>query len=155
MLTEAEKQEIESERRHYPDNRAVGVEALKVVQRHRGWVSDESLRDVAAYLDLPVAEVEGVATFYSLIFRQPVGRHVITICDSISCWIMGYPRLCEALKQRLGVAALGETSADGRFTLLPIPCLGNCDHAPTMMIDDDLQDDVDADDVEQILDRYS
>ena len=82
---------------------AVGPEALKIVQKHRGWVSDESLRDVAELLDLPVAELESVATFYNLIYRKPVGRHVILICDSVSCWIMGYERLREHLTARLGI----------------------------------------------------
>ncbi|HET7586922.1 MAG TPA: NADH-quinone oxidoreductase subunit NuoE [Gammaproteobacteria bacterium] len=153
MLTEVEKREIEEERGHYPDNRAVSVEALKIVQRARGWVSDDSLADVADYLGLSTAEVESVATFYSLIYRQPVGRHVIHACDSISCWIMGYGDMCETLKQKLGVG-LGGTTADGRFTLLPIPCLGNCDHAPAVMIDEDLHNDVTADNVDAILERY-
>lgn len=153
MLTEVEKQEIEAERAHYPDNRAVSVEALKIVQRSHGWISDESLADVADYLGLSTAQVEGVATFYSLIYRRPVGRHVIHACDSISCWIMGYGDMCAALKRKLGVE-LGGTSADGRFTLLTIPCLGNCDHAPAVMIDEDMHDDVTADNLDRILEHY-
>jgi NADH-quinone oxidoreductase subunit E len=153
MLTEEEKAEIEEERAQYADNRAVSVEALKIVQRRQGWVSDESLAEVAEYLGLPVVEVEAVATFYSLIYRQPVGRHVIHMCNSISCWVMGYQNMCDAMRRKLGVE-LGGTSADGRFTLLPIPCLGNCDHAPAVMIDEDLLDDVTADNVDNVLERY-
>ncbi|HET6725253.1 MAG TPA: NADH-quinone oxidoreductase subunit NuoE [Gammaproteobacteria bacterium] len=153
MLSQQEKNEIEEERRQYPDNRAVSVEALKIVQRSRGWVSDDALKDVADYLSLSTAEVEGVATFYSLIYRQPVGRHVIHACDSISCWVMGYEQMCDTLQQKLGVK-LGGTTSDGRFTLLPIPCLGNCDHAPAVMIDEDLHNDVTADNLDGILERY-
>jgi NADH-quinone oxidoreductase subunit E len=98
-------------------------------------------------------ELDGVATFYNLIFRRPVGRHVILICDSVSCWIMGYEALREAFHARLGVR-LGETTADGRFTLLPIVCLGACDHAPTIMIDEDLHHDVDAARLDSLLERY-
>ncbi len=153
MLTEEEKREIEAEFPHYEQKRAVGIEALKVVQRHRGWVSDEVLREVAAFLEMTPDELDNVATFYNLIFRRPVGRHVILICDSVTCWIMGYERLLQALQDRLQIR-LGETSPDKRFTLLPIVCLGTCDHAPAMMIDEDLHQDVDLSRLEEILERY-
>ena len=87
VLTEAEISEIEHEKTLYPDNQTVGLEALKIVQNHQGWVSDESLLAIAEYLDLSVADLEGVATFFNLIYRQPVGRNVILYCDSVSCWI--------------------------------------------------------------------
>jgi len=153
MLSEQEKREIEVEFPRYEQKRAVGIEALKVVQRHRGWVSDDALRDVAAFLEMTPDELDNVATFYNLIFRRPVGRHVILVCDSVTCWIMGYERLVQTLSDRLKVK-LGETSADGRFTLLPIVCLGTCDHAPALMIDDDLYRDVDPARLDQILERY-
>ena len=153
MLTDEEKREIEVEFPRYEQKRAVGIEALKIVQRHRGWVSDEALRDIAVFLEMTTDELDNVATFYSLIFRRPVGRHVILVCDSITCWIMGYERLIQALSDRLKVK-LGGTTADGRFTLLPIVCLGTCDHAPAMMIDNDLHRDVDPARLEQILERY-
>ncbi|HEV2248515.1 MAG TPA: NADH-quinone oxidoreductase subunit NuoE [Terriglobia bacterium] len=153
MLTEEEKREIEAELPRYEQKRAVGIEALKVVQRHRGWVSDEALREVADFLEMTPDELDNVATFYNLIFRRPVGRHVILICDSVTCWIMGYERLLQALQDRLQIR-LGETSPDKRFTLLPIVCLGTCDHAPAMMIDEDLHQDVDLSRLEEILERY-
>jgi NADH-quinone oxidoreductase subunit E len=103
---------------------------------------------------MTVDELEGVASFYNLIFRKPVGRHVILICDSISCWIMGYERMREHLTTRLGIN-LGETTADGRFTLLPIDCLGACDHAPALMIDDDLHGDLDPEKIDEILNKYA
>jgi NADH-quinone oxidoreductase subunit E len=153
MLTEAEKKEIEAEARHYDYKRAVCVDALKVVQRHRGWVSDESLRDVAEYLEMTPDELDNVATFYNLIFRKPVGKHVILVCDSVSCWIMGYERVRQRLSERLGIG-FGETTADERFTLLPIVCLGTCDHAPAIMIDGDLCRDVDPEKLDAILAQY-
>lgn len=153
MLTEAEKKEIDAEARHYEYKRAACVDALKVVQRHRGWVSDESLRDVAEYLEMTPDELDNVATFYNLIFRKPVGKHVILVCDSVSCWIMGYERVRRRLTERLGIG-FGETTADERFTLLPIVCLGTCDHAPAMMIDGDLCRDVDPEKLDAILAQY-
>lgn len=154
MLTEEEKHEIEAEFQHYTQRRAVGPESLKIVQRHRGWVSDESLEEVAALLAMTPDELDSVATFYNMIFRRPVGRHVILLCDSISCWVMGYDKLHEHLRARLGIR-MGETTADGRFTLLPTACLGACDHAPVMMIDDELYGDLDLQKLDEILEKYT
>ena len=154
MLTEEERREIEAEVPRYPQKKATCIEAMKIVQRHRGWVSDEALQGIGELLGMTVDELEGVASFYNLIFRKPVGRHVILICDSISCWIMGYERMREHLTARLGIN-LGETTADGRFTLLPIDCLGACDHAPALMIDDDLHGDLDPEKIDEILNRYA
>jgi NADH-quinone oxidoreductase subunit E len=153
MLSEQEKQQIAAKAQHYPNNRALCVEALKIVQEHRGWVTDEGISDVAEVLQLTPAELEGVATFYNMIFRKPVGKHVILLCDSVSCWIMGYERLREHLATRLGIG-LGETSADQRFTLLPNVCLGACDHAPAMMIDNAHYQDLDPRKIDEILARY-
>jgi NADH-quinone oxidoreductase subunit E len=153
MLTPEERREIEAEFARYPNKRAVCIDALRIVQRHRGWVSDDSLRDIAELLEMSPDELDGVATFYNLIFRKPVGRHVIMVCDSVSCWVMGYEQLRRRLAERLGIQ-MGETTPDGRFTLLPIVCLGACDHAPTMMVNEDLHRDVAAEKIDQILERY-
>jgi len=152
-LSAEERREIEAEFPRYPTRRAVCIDAMKIVQRHRGWVSDESLEDIADLLEMSVDELDGVATFYNLLFRKPVGRHVVLLCDSVSCWIMGYDRLRERLCSKLG-ARLGETTADGRFTLLPIVCLGTCDHAPAMMVDEDLHRDLDPEKAEEALENY-
>jgi NADH-quinone oxidoreductase subunit E len=153
MLTEEERREIEAELPHYPHKRAVAIEAMKIVQRHRGWVSDEAIGDVAGFLEMTADELDSVATFYNLIFRRPVGKHVILLCDSITCWIMGYERVRQHLTARLGIE-LGETCTDGRFTLLPIVCLGTCDHAPALMIDNDLHRDLNPTKLDEILAQY-
>jgi NADH-quinone oxidoreductase subunit E len=153
MLTPEERQEINAEFARYPTRQAVCIEALKVVQRHRGWVSDEGLKDIGDALDMTPEELDAVATFYNLVFRRPVGRHVALICDSVSCWIMGYEKLCQGLTSRLNVS-LGETTADNRFTVLPIVCLGVCDHAPALMIDDDLYRDVEPPQLDELLEKY-
>src|SRR5574342_454209 len=149
MLTDAERQEIESHLAEYPYKRAACIEALKIVQRERGWVSDESLKDIAALLEMTPDELDNVATFYSLIFRQPVGKHVILLCDSVSCWIMGYQKIRQHINERLGID-FGQTTADGNYTLLPVVCLGDCDHAPVMMIDSDHHNDLNEEKVNQI-----
>jgi NADH-quinone oxidoreductase subunit E len=153
MLSQEEIREIKDQVRLYRQKREACLEALSIVQRNRGWVSDESLKELAVLLEMTPAELDSVATFYSLIFRRPVGRHVILICDSVTCWIMGYENLLDHLKSRLGVG-LGGTTEDGRFTLLPITCLGACDHAPAMMIGDELYTDLTAEKLDEILARY-
>jgi NADH-quinone oxidoreductase subunit E len=153
MLTVEERAEIEAKLADYPNTRAVCIEAMLIVQRHEGWVSDEKLSDLSSLLRLSIEELDGVATFYNLIHRRPVGRHVAHLCDSVSCWIMGSELIREALCNRLGTP-LGGTTSDGQFTLLPIVCLGACDHAPAMMIDDTLYEDLDEPKLEQIFARY-
>ena len=153
MLTAEEITEIEAEAGHYPKREAVCIDALKIVQRRRGWVSDESLRDIAAHLGMSPTDLDSVATFYNLIFRRPVGRHVIMVCDSVSCWIMGHDRIRKHLNERLGVE-FGGTTSDDRFTLLPIVCLGCCDHAPAMMVDADLHTDLDPQKIDTKLEKY-
>lgn len=154
MLTAEEIKEIEAEAARYPKRDAICIDALRIVQRHRGWISDESVRDIAGHLGMSPTDVDSVATFYNLIFRKPVGRHVIMVCDSVSCWIMGYERIRQHLQGRLGIG-LGETTPDNRFTLLPIVCLGCCDHAPAMMVDSDLHSDLDAHKIDTALEKYT
>jgi NADH-quinone oxidoreductase subunit E len=151
MLTPDEIREIEAAIHSYEHRAAGCLEALKIAQAHRRWVSDETVRDVAALLGMGPAEVESVATFYSLIFRQPVGRHVILVCDSVSCWLLGYERLFAHLDRRLGLKP-GQTTADGEFTLLPTACLGACDRAPALMIDDELYGNLDEAKLDALLD---
>ena len=153
MLTTEEIDAIEAEAEHYPKREAVCIDALKIVQRRRGWVSDESLRDIAAHLGMSPTDLDSVATFYNLIFRRPVGRHVIMVCDSVSCWIMGHERIRKHLNERLGIE-YGQTTPDNRFTLLPIVCLGCCDHAPAMMVDTDLHGDLDPQRIDTQLEKY-
>lgn len=153
MLTAEERAEIEAEFPRYPNRKAVCIDAMKIVQKHRGWLSDEALCDIGELLDMSLADLDGVATFYNLLFRRPVGRHVIYLCDSVSCWIMGSDGHRKHLSERLKIKP-GETTADGRFTLLPIVCLGACDHAPVMMIDDDTHRDLTPEKIDQILERY-
>lgn len=153
MLTAEEIKEIEKAISVVPYKKAACVEALKVVQDHRSYVSDESLKDVAKFMDMSAEELDSVATFYNLIFRKPVGRHIILLCDSISCWVMGYENIKEQLSQKLNIG-YGETTADGRFTLLPNPCLGTCDCAPALMIDKDLYRNLTIEQLDEILKKY-
>jgi NADH-quinone oxidoreductase subunit E len=109
------------------------VDVLRAVQAHHGWVPDEGVELVAELLGVLPVEVEELATFYDKIFRRPVGRRVIHVCDSICCWASGGEAIASHLQKSLGIG-FGETSADGLFTLLPTCCLGACGDSPAMMI---------------------
>ena len=153
VLSEAERSAIEHELPHYEDSRAASIEALKIVQKARGWVPDGAIAAIGELIGIPASDVEGVATFYSQIFRQPVGRHIIRVCDSMVCYIGGHESVVSSLQQQLGIG-LGETTRDGRFTLLPVCCLGNCDKAPALMIDDHTFGDVQPAGVASLLENY-
>jgi NADH-quinone oxidoreductase subunit E len=140
-LSDQELAEIDAEIAHLPYRSAAAIDALKIVQAHRGWVSDESLRAIARHLEMSAGELEGVATFYNLIFRRPVGERVILLCNSISCWIKGCDRLQEIIGRQLEIG-FGETTPDNRYTLLPVTCLGACDKAPVLMVGDELHENV-------------
>jgi len=154
MLTAEEKKEIDEAISIVPVKKAACIEALKVVQNHRRWISDESLKAVADYIEMSPEEVDSVATFYNMLFRQPVGRHVILVCDSISCWVMGYENLRDEIMKRLGIK-YGQTTPDERFTLLPNCCLGTCDKAPALMIGPDLYQNVRVDQLDEIFKKYA
>jgi NADH-quinone oxidoreductase subunit E len=153
VLSPEEREEIERESAHYPTKEAVCIDAMKIVQRRRGWISDEDLGEIAELLGMSLDELDGVASFYNLIFRKPIGRHVIMVCDSVSCWIVGYRQLRNEISKRLGIK-MGETTPDGRFTLLPTVCLGACDHAPVMTVDGDLHRDLDPQNIDSVLEKY-
>ncbi|WP_312478890.1 NADH-quinone oxidoreductase subunit NuoE [Stutzerimonas nitrititolerans] len=153
VLSETERSAIEHEMHHYEDPRAASIEALKIVQKARGWVPDGACDAIGKILGIPASDVEGVATFYSQIFRVPVGRHIIRVCDSMTCYIGGHESVLDSIRNEIGIEP-GQTSTDGRFTLIPVCCLGNCDKAPALMIDDDTFGDVQPGGVAQLLEAY-
>jgi len=132
--------------------REAAVQVMKELQRHYGWLTDEGVREAAAILRLSPMQVEELATFYEMIYRRPVGRKVIHVCDSISCWAMGGETFLQQLADRLEIG-VGETTSDGDFTLLPCCCLGNCGEAPTMMVGNNLYGRLTLDKAMDILNR--
>lgn len=137
QLSQEENSAIQEECTHYEDIRAASIEALKIIQKNRGWVPDEAIILIAKMLSISVADVEGVATFYNQIFRQPVGRHIIRYCDSVVCYLIGYEEIQKTLTCVLNIR-VGGTTSDNRFTLLPTCCLGVCHKAPVIMINKDI-----------------
>lgn len=132
-LSAAEINAIEHEVTIMGNAEAASIEALKIVQAQRGWISDDSLVAIANCLSISSAQLEGVATFYNLIYRQRVGHYVIHLCNSISCHLNSYDEILAVITTHLGIS-YGQTTANQLFTLLSNACLGSCDKSPTMMI---------------------
>ncbi|HMB54332.1 MAG TPA: NADH-quinone oxidoreductase subunit NuoE [Thermoanaerobaculia bacterium] len=120
----------------YPTKRAVLLPALHIAQRRcGGWLPDYAIEEVAAYLELPPSDVYGVVTFYDLYHQKPVGRHRIRVCTNLSCQLRGSDEIMQVLAEELGVPE-GEVTGDGRCSYVHFECLGSCDTAPMMMVDD-------------------
>ena len=113
--------------------RELAVDVMFVLQNHYGYLSDEALEEGARLLGLTTLELEELATFYDFIYREPVGRYVIHVCDGVVCWMNGHQSVIDTLSSRLGIQA-GETTQDGLFTILPTACIGYCDLSPAMLI---------------------
>jgi NADH-quinone oxidoreductase E subunit len=126
---------------------------LEDEQRRSGYVSEDFLADIAQSLGLPVGDVYGVATFYSFLSTRPLGRHVIRICKSISCHLKNAEMIKEAVKKEIGIAP-GETTADNRFSFEATNCIGACDHAPAMLVDNDVHGHLNPEKIAEILQNY-
>ena len=113
--------------------RELAVDIMLASQSHYGYLSDDALEEAARLLDMTPLELEELATFYDFIYREPVGRFVIHVCDGVVCWMNGYDTVLDYLSRKLGIKP-GETTADGSFTLLPTACIGYCDLSPAMLI---------------------
>ena len=152
-LSAAARAEIDRWVTKYPPDRrrAAVLPALTMVQQENGgWLTPELIEAVADYLEMPPVAAQEVATFYSLYDLQPVGRHKLYVCNSISCWLRGSERIIDYLKQRLGIG-LGETTADGRFTLKQAECLAACGGAPALIVDGVYHEDLTQEKVDALL----
>lgn len=152
ILTEQEVAAIEAECHHYEQRPAAAIEALKIVQNKRQWISDEVLAAIADLLTMSPAELEGVATFYNHIYRQPVGKNVLHLCDSVSCWIRGYEDVQTALENELNIQ-MGQTTEDNQFTLLANACLGGCDKGPVLMANGEYVENLNPADVPDLINK--
>jgi NADH-quinone oxidoreductase E subunit len=146
-------EEMQSHVAKYPADRkrSALIPLLFVVQRERGYVDNQGVNFLAQFLDLQVTDVWETVTFYSMFNLHPVGRHHIQICKTLSCRVMGEPQITEHICNRLGIHA-GETSADGKFTVSLVECLGSCGTAPMMQIGFDYHEDLTPEKVDKILD---
>ena len=139
---------------HYPTKRAATIPTLHLAQEQNGYVSDEVMECVAGLLDLSVAQVQDVVTFYPMFFQEPVGKHVIRVCKTLPCMLCDSKKILDHVSTTLGIGP-EQTTEDGMFTLLTVECLAACDQAPVMMVDDDLYGKLTPDSVDEILARIS
>jgi NADH-quinone oxidoreductase subunit E len=150
-LSAASRAEIDALRPRYPTTEAVLLPALHIAQReYGGWLPDEAIQAVAEHLELPPARVYGVVTFYDLFHQSPVGRHRLRVCTNLSCQLRGADEIMEVLARELGVGE-DEVTPDGRCSYVHFECLGSCDTAPMMMVDDEYHENLTPNRVRQIL----
>ena len=150
-FTPEARRELDEIRKRYPTTEAALLPALHIAQRlWGGWLPDEAIQAVAAELDLPAAKVYGVVTFYDLYHQKPVGRHRIRVCNNLSCQLRGAEEILETIHEELGVGE-DEMTPDGRCTYVHFECLGSCDTAPMMMVDETYHENLTPRRVREIL----
>jgi NADH-quinone oxidoreductase subunit E len=152
MLTDELKESLEEKIAHADHPREMVVDVMLALQEHYGFLSDDAVEAVAALLGMSPLEVEELATFYTFIYREPVGKFVIHVCDSVICWMDGYESIKEYLCKKLDIA-VGATSADGLFTLLPVCCIGYCDLSPAILINRKVYGHLTPGKIDEILEK--
>ncbi len=128
------------------------IPVLHKVQLEYGWLSYESMKEVAEILSIPPASVQNVATFYTMFFTKPVGKHIIWLCKTLSCALRGSEHVEHYLSERLGIRS-GETTTDGKITLFEAECLASCGTAPVMLVDDELYENLTRKKIDEIVER--
>jgi len=152
MLPDQLKKSIEEKIAHADHPREMVVDVMMALQEHCGFLTDDAVEAVAALLEMSPLEVEELATFYTFIYREPVGKYVIHVCDSVICWMDGFESIQDYLCRKLNIA-VGDTSADGLFTLLPVCCIGYCDLSPAMLINRKVYGNLTPQKIDEILDK--
>lgn len=150
-LSEQSKREIRQIRDEYPDAQSALLPALYLAQQdYCGWLPEQAFDEVAEVMGLSPTQVAAAATFYTMLNKKPVGRHLVQVCTNISCSLLGAEHLLSYISRKLGIE-VGETTEDGRITLLEVECLGSCDTAPMMQVDDVYHESLTEEKVDQIL----
>ena len=152
MIPEDLKESLQEQIAAVDHPRELVVDVMFAVQDHYGYLSDEAVEEVAGLLNMSPLEVEELATFYTFIYREPVGKYVIHVCDSVICWMEGHESLLDHLSGKLRIKP-GETTPDGMFSLLPVCCIGYCDRAPAIMINKEVYGPLTIDTLDEILER--
>ena len=154
MLSEKAKAEISKLKGKYPDPKSALLPALEIAQQEHGWLSQEIMREVGEAMDLPPTEVASVASFYTMLYQQPVGEHVIQVCTNLSCSLLGAEHLVDYISRKLGIK-VGDTTPDGKFTLFTVECLGSCGTAPMMQINKTYYENLTEEKIDRILEELA
>ena len=152
MLTQNNRDRIEVLRKRYPQAKALILPVLWMVQEQEGYISEESMKEVAEILNVPVGHVLGVVTFYTMLHDKPQGRHHIEVCTNVSCMLKGSDRILKHLEERTGVKC-GSTSPDKKFTITETECMGACGFAPMFAIGEDYYENLTPEKVDEILEK--
>ena len=150
MISEQAKQRMRDLAARYPVARSAVMPALHMVQQEEGYITDEGLQAVAEALNMTTDDVESVATFYTMYYQHPKGKKVIKVCNSISCYLRNCDALVEHLQQRLGIKP-GETTPDGKYTLMTVECLASCSTAPALQVNDEFFENMTAESADALL----
>jgi NADH-quinone oxidoreductase subunit E len=150
VLSEKAKAEIVQLKGKYPDPKSALLPALEIAQQENGWLSEEVMREVGQAMDLPPTEVASVASFYTMLYTQPVGEHVIQVCTNLSCSLLGAEHIVDYISRKLGIE-VGQTTPDGKFTLLTVECLGSCGTAPMMQVNETYYENLTEEKIDRIL----
>ncbi|QJC33019.1 NADH-quinone oxidoreductase subunit NuoE [Enterobacteriaceae endosymbiont of Donacia semicuprea] len=153
ILNKDELKIIKKIKNHYKCNNAAILEILIFFQKKYGWISNDIIIIISNILKIHPSEIDSIATFYSQIYRLPVGKYVIKYCDSIVCYITGYEKILKHIKKKLKIIS-GQTTNDNLFTLIPICCLGHCENSPVIMINEKIYNSLTINSVNKILDKY-
>jgi NADH-quinone oxidoreductase subunit E len=154
MYSTANEKKIDELISHYPVKRSAILPALYVAQEEHGYVTDEDVRYLAERLDMRVNEVEEVVTFYTMYSRKPVGKYKLQVCRTLSCMLAGADDITEHIEHKLG-CGVNQTTADGKFTLQEVECLGYCDLAPVLQVNFDYHEQVTTSSVDGIIGRLA
>jgi NADH-quinone oxidoreductase subunit E len=150
MLPNDLKEKLEQQILTVAHPRELAIDVINTLQDHYGYFSDEALENASGLLGMTPLELEELATFYTFIYREPVGRYVIHVCDSVICWMEGEENLTAHLLDKLGIQ-MGETTADGLFTVLPVCCVGYCDRAPAILVNRKVHGPLTIESLDQLL----
>jgi len=150
LLSADARKRIESLKSEYETHQSALIPALHVAQADQGWLSEETQGEVATLLELTPQSVREVVTFYTMFHQRPVGKYLLQVCRNLSCCLKGGHRLQKQIEERLGIQE-GETTTDGRFTLVSVECLGSCGTAPVLMVNDRYHEDVTPAEIDRLL----
>jgi len=152
MLNEEKLKRIEELKKYYPNSQSLLLPVLWMVQEQEGYISESAMKYVSELLKVPLSQVLGVVTFYTMFKRKPVGKYHIQVCNSISCSLCGCSAILEHLQNRLGIKP-GEVSSDGKWSLEAVECLGSCGTAPVIAIGDEYYEELTIEKIDKILDN--
>ena len=152
-LTDALKSHVEDKYAHrYPTRRAMALPLLHAIQHEYNWLPPQAMQEAAEFLDMEPSQLHDTASFYEEFFLQPRGEHTVWVCQSVSCECMNERAITEAISDKLGIEP-GETTDDGRFTLMKVECIGACGGAPCAIVDEALHENLTPENVGRILDE--